>query len=121
MDLCPGTPARQIQIAHSRKPEGTPALGTDQRPATYWSVRRPHEVSAEIRKGIIMTSRKWRLASGVGTAIAAGVTICALATGTAFANGDARPNTGITVPAAATAAPVGLVASLEGRNEVTAG
>ena len=69
----------------------------------------------------LMTSRKWRLASGVGTAIAAGVTICALATGTAFANGDARPNTGITVPAAATAAPVGLVASLEGRNEVTAG
>jgi hypothetical protein len=68
-----------------------------------------------------MTSPKWRKAYGISTTIAAVVTVSTLATGTASANSDARPTAGITVPAEPTAAPDMLVASLEGRNEVTAG
>ncbi len=68
-----------------------------------------------------MTSPKWRLAYGLSTAVAAAVTLSTLAAGTASANGNARPKAGITVSADSTTAPAAFVASLEGRNEVTAG
>jgi hypothetical protein len=68
-----------------------------------------------------MTSRRRRLACGIGTAVAAVATFTTLATGTASASTDGTPRAGITVPADSTGAPAVLVASLEGRNEVTDG
>jgi CHRD domain/Protein of unknown function (DUF3455) len=68
-----------------------------------------------------MTSRKRRLAYGIGAVFAAAAAFGTLASSTASANSAVTPPPGITVPADTTGAPVTLVASLEGRNEVTAG
>ena len=66
-----------------------------------------------------MTSTtKRRLAFGIGAALAAGVALGTLAISAAAANSAPA---GITVPGDSTAAPATLVASLEGRNEVTTG
>src|SRR5829696_6609454 len=67
-----------------------------------------------------MTSSK-RLIGGA-IAIAAGAAFAAIvASGAASAKSDVTPPAGITVPADPNPAPVTLIASLEGRNEVTAG
>jgi hypothetical protein len=66
-------------------------------------------------------STKRRVAYGIGTAIAAAVASGSLGIGAASASSDVTPLAGITVPATATAAPATLIASLEGRNEVTSG
>jgi hypothetical protein len=69
-----------------------------------------------------MTSRmKRRLACGIGTALAAAAASTMLATSAASASSDVTPPVGITVRGDSTGAPAVLVASLEGRNEVTAG
>jgi hypothetical protein len=58
----------------------------------------------------------------VGGAVAAGAVFAAIvASGAASAKSDVTPPVGITVPADPIPAPATLVASLEGRNEVTAG
>jgi CHRD domain/Protein of unknown function (DUF3455) len=62
-----------------------------------------------------------RLAYGIGAVLAAAAASATLAISAASANSDVTPPTGITVPGNATGAPAVLVASLEGRNEVTAG
>ena len=68
-----------------------------------------------------MTSNmKRRLAGGIGTALAAAAASTMLATSAASAS-DLTPPVGITVPGDPNAAPAVLVASLEGRNEVTSG
>jgi hypothetical protein len=67
------------------------------------------------------SSTKQRVAHGIGAAITAGVAFGTLGISAASANSDVTPLAGITVPGNATAAPATLVASLEGRNEVTAG
>jgi hypothetical protein len=63
---------------------------------------------------------KRRLASGIGAAFAAAVAFGTLPISAASAASDVTPP-GITVPGEAAGAPAVLVASLEGRNEVTAG
>jgi hypothetical protein len=69
-----------------------------------------------------MTSTTKRgLARGVGAAFAAAAAVATLGTSAASANSDVTPPTGITVPADATRASTMLVASLEGRNELTGG
>jgi len=68
-----------------------------------------------------MTSKtKRRLAVGIGAVLAAAAS-ATLAISAASAASDVTPPAGITVPADSTGAPAVLVASLEGRNEVTAG
>jgi hypothetical protein len=67
------------------------------------------------------TSTKRRLARGIGAVLAAAAASATLAVSAASANADVSPSTGITVPGDPSAAPAVLVASLEGRNEVTAG
>jgi len=62
-----------------------------------------------------------RTVHGIGAAITAGVAFGTLGIGAASANSDVTQLAGITVPGNATAAPATLVASLEGRNEVTSG
>ena len=64
-----------------------------------------------------MTSSKRLLGCAIGAAFA----FATVSSSAASANSDVKPPTGITVPAGATAAPAVLFASLEGRNEVTAG
>ena len=61
-----------------------------------------------------------RLARGIG-ALAATAASATLAVGAASANSQVTPPAGITVPGDPTAAPAVLIASLEGRNEVTSG
>src|SRR4029453_3339179 len=69
-----------------------------------------------------MTSKmKRRLACGIGTVLAAAAASTMLATSAASATSDVTPPAGITVPGDSTGAPAVLVASLEGRNEVTSG
>jgi hypothetical protein len=69
-----------------------------------------------------MTSTtKRRLVYGLGAALAAGVALGTLAISAASANSDVTPPVGITVPGHSTGAPATLVASLEGRNEVSGG
>ena len=69
-----------------------------------------------------MTSiTKRRLACGIGAALAAAAAFGTLAISAASANSDVTPPAGITVPGDSAGAPATLVASLEGRNEVTAG
>jgi hypothetical protein len=63
---------------------------------------------------------KRRLAGGLGAAFAATVAFGTLAISAASAASDVTPP-GITVPGDSAGAPAVLVASLEGRNEVTAG
>ncbi len=65
-------------------------------------------------------STRRRLACGIGAAFAAAVAFGTLAISAASAASDVTPP-GITVPADSAGAPAVLVASLEGRNEVTAG
>jgi hypothetical protein len=70
------------------------------------------------------SSTKRRLARGIGAALAATAAAAmsaTLAITAASADSDVTPPAGITVPADSTRAPAVLVASLEGRNEVTAG
>ena len=67
-----------------------------------------------------MTTTKSRLVCGIGAALAAGAALAMLAASTASAASDVTPPAGITLPADATTAPI-LIASLEGRNEVTGG
>ncbi|HEY5986445.1 MAG TPA: CHRD domain-containing protein [Streptosporangiaceae bacterium] len=69
-----------------------------------------------------MNSRtKRRLARGIGAVLGAAAASATLATSAASANSDVTPPAGISVPGDSTGAPAVLVASLEGRNEVTAG
>ena len=68
-----------------------------------------------------MTSKmKRRLAGGIGTVLAAAAASTMLATSAASATSRVTPPAGISVPGDSTGAAV-LVASLEGRNEVTSG
>jgi len=66
-------------------------------------------------------SIKRRLAHGIGAAVVATAASATLAVGAAEASTQVTPPAGITVPGDPTAAPAGLVASLEGRNEVAGG
>jgi len=69
-----------------------------------------------------MTSKmKRRLACGIGTVLAAAAASTMLSTSAASATSRMTPPAGITVPGDSTGAPAVLVASLEGRNEVTSG
>ena len=67
------------------------------------------------------SNTKRRLACGIGAGIAAAAAFGTLAISAASASSDVTPPAGITVPGNSTGAPAVLVASLEGRNEVTAG
>ncbi|TDO57504.1 CHRD domain-containing protein [Kribbella sp. VKM Ac-2571] len=67
------------------------------------------------------SSTKRRLARGIGVALVATATSATLAISAASANSQATLPAGVTVPGDPTAAPAVLIASLEGRNEVTAG
>jgi hypothetical protein len=67
-----------------------------------------------------MTSKKRRLAYGMGAAVAAVAAFSTLASTSASAS-SGGPSAGITVPPITTGAPATIVASLEGRNEVTPG
>ena len=69
----------------------------------------------------MISSTKGRVAHSIGTAIAAVAAFGTLGISAASANSDVTPLAGITVPGNATAPPATLVASLEGRNEVTSG
>ena len=70
----------------------------------------------------MISSTKRRLAYGIGAGIAAAAAFGTLAVGAASASSsNVTPQAGIAVPGNATAAPATLVASLEGRNEVTPG
>ncbi|MET9317092.1 CHRD domain-containing protein [Kribbella sp. NPDC003505] len=66
-------------------------------------------------------STKRRLARGIGAAVVATAASATLAVGAAGASTQVTQGAGITVPGDPTAAPASLVASLEGRNEVTGG
>jgi hypothetical protein len=68
-----------------------------------------------------MTSRKRLLGGAFAAAFAAAGAFATVGSSPASANSAVTPPAGITVPGDTTAAPVVLVASLEGRNEVTAG
>jgi hypothetical protein len=68
-----------------------------------------------------MTTTKRRLACGIGAAVAAAAVFTTLASSAVSANSDVTPPAGITVPADPSGVPASLVASLEGRNEVTSG
>jgi hypothetical protein len=67
------------------------------------------------------SSTKRRLAGGIGAVLAAAAAAATLGVSPASANSDVTPPAGITVLADPNAAPAVLVASLEGRNELTAG
>ena len=67
------------------------------------------------------SSTKRRLAWRIGAVLAAAAASGTLGISAASANSDVTPPAGITVPGNATGAPAVLVASLEGRNEVTGG
>jgi hypothetical protein len=67
------------------------------------------------------SSTKRRLARGIGAALAAAAASATLSISAASASSDGTSLAGITVPGSATGAPAVLIASLEGRNEVTAG
>jgi len=69
----------------------------------------------------MISSTKRRLAAGIGAGIAAAAAFGTLGISAASASSDLAPSAGITVPGGAARAPATLVASLEGRNEVTAG
>jgi CHRD domain-containing protein/uncharacterized protein DUF3455 len=69
----------------------------------------------------MVSSMKHRLTCGVGAVLAAATASATLAIGAASASTDVTPPAGITVPGNSAGAPAVLVASLEGRNEVTGG
>ena len=66
----------------------------------------------------MISTTKRRLARGIGAGLAAAAALGTL--GVTAASASTTPE-GITVPGSTTAAPATLIASLEGRNEVTAG
>jgi CHRD domain/Protein of unknown function (DUF3455) len=68
-----------------------------------------------------MTTTKRRRAFGIGATLAAAAAFTTLASSAVSANSDVTPPAGITVPADPSGVPASLVASLEGRNEVTGG
>jgi hypothetical protein len=69
-----------------------------------------------------MTTTTWRLARGAGAALAAAAAFTSLAAGAASANSDMTAVPGLAVTAGPTSgASTTLLASLEGRNEVTGG
>jgi CHRD domain/Protein of unknown function (DUF3455) len=68
-----------------------------------------------------MTTTKRRLACGLGAALAAAAAFTTLAGSAVSANSDVTRPAGLTVPADPGGVPATLVASLEGRNEVTGG
>jgi len=70
---------------------------------------------------LLISSTKRRLARGIGAVLAAAAASATLAANAASASSDVTQPAGITVPGDSTGAPSVLVASLEGRNEVTAG
>jgi CHRD domain/Protein of unknown function (DUF3455) len=81
-----------------------------------------HEASVADPEGHHMTSStRRRVACGIGVGIVAAAAMATLGISAASANSDVTPPAGITVPGDSAGAPVTLVASLEGRNEVTAG
>jgi len=87
----------------------------------YYPMRAAHQSSGRKSGRTTMTnSTRRRLACGIGAAFAAAVAFGTLAISAASAASDVTPP-GITVPADSAGAPAVLVASLEGRNEVTAG
>ncbi|MGH3462374.1 MAG: CHRD domain-containing protein [Kribbellaceae bacterium] len=67
------------------------------------------------------SSTKRRLARGIGGALAAAATLATLTVSAASADSEVAQVAEIAVPGDSTLAPAVLVASLEGRNEVTAG
>jgi CHRD domain/Protein of unknown function (DUF3455) len=67
------------------------------------------------------SSTNRRLAWRIGAVLAAAAASATLGTSAASANSDVTPPAGITVPGDPAAAPAVLVASLEGRNELTGG
>jgi hypothetical protein len=67
------------------------------------------------------TSTKRRLACGIGATLAAAAGMATIAISAASAASDLTQPAGLTVQANAAGAPATLVASLEGRNEVTGG
>ena len=69
----------------------------------------------------MISSTKRRLAAGIGAGLAAAAAFGTLGISAASASTDLAPLAGITVPGGAAGAPATLVASLEGRNEVTGG
>ena len=69
----------------------------------------------------MISSTKRRLARGIGAGLAAAAAFGTLGVSAASASSGPAPLAGITVPGDPTAAPATLVASLEGRNEVTGG
>jgi hypothetical protein len=69
----------------------------------------------------MISTTKRRLACGIGASLTAAAAFGTLGISAASASSDLTQAAGITVPGDATAAPATLVASLEGRNEVTAG
>jgi CHRD domain/Protein of unknown function (DUF3455) len=69
----------------------------------------------------MVSSMKHRLTCSVGAVLAAATASATLAIGAASASTDVTPPAGITVPGNSAGAPAVLVASLEGRNEVTGG
>jgi hypothetical protein len=66
-------------------------------------------------------STRRRLARGIGVALVTAAASATVAVGAAGASTQVTPLAGITVPGDPAAAPAVLVASLEGRNEVTGG
>jgi hypothetical protein len=84
-------------------------------------MRAAHTASAEIRKDNCMTSSKRLLGCAIGAAFAATGAFATVGSNAVSANSAVTPPAGITLPADTTAAPAVLFASLEGRNEVTAG
>src|SRR6266542_5279709 len=84
--------------------------------------RRPAGTVAPAGRTITMTtSKKRRLACGIGATLAGAAAFAALTGSAASANSDVTTPTGITVPADPAGAPTVFLASLEGRNEVSAG
>jgi hypothetical protein len=69
----------------------------------------------------MISSTKRRLARGIGAGLAAAAAAGTLGASAASASSDLAPAAGITVPGDPAAAPATLAASLEGRDEVTAG
>src|SRR5215469_17280495 len=67
---------------------------------------------------IMISTTKRRLAHGIGAGLAAAAALGTL--GVTAASASTTPE-GITVPGSTTSAPATMIASLEGRNEVTAG
>jgi len=81
-----------------------------------------HKRRPRFGRTVILTSNaKRRLAAGVAAALAAAVGSVTLAIHGASAGSDPTVPEGINVPAISTGASTALIASLEGRNEATAG